>query len=125
VTADQAPPPVVAGAPASYVSITISTIDGTPVPIPPDQRTSVAPLLAARTFTQPADLSVYGLDRPTARLTYTDAAGASTVVSLGGTTFDAHGIYAQQQGSSVVSVVLADEIRPVLALVSVTLPPPT
>ena len=125
MTAEQAPPPVVAGAPASYVSITISAADGTPVPIPADQRMSVAPLLAARTFTQPGDLSVYGLDRPAARLTYTDAAGASTVVSLGGTTFDAHGVYAQQQGSSVVSVVLADDVRSVLSLVAVSLPPAT
>jgi hypothetical protein len=125
MTAEQAPPPVVAGPPGSYVSITISATGGTPVPIPPDQRTRVAPLLAARTFTQPGDLSVYGLDRPTARLTYTDAAGASTVVALGGTTFDAHGVYAQQQGSSVVSVVLADNLRSVLSLVAVSLPPPT
>ena len=125
MTAEQAPAPVVAGPPASYVSITISGSDGTPVPVPPDRRTSVAPLLAARTFTQPGDLSVYGLDRPTARLTYIDATGASTVVSLGGTTFDAHGVYAQQQGSSVVSVVLADDVRSVLSLVAVTLPPAT
>jgi hypothetical protein len=47
------------------------------------------------------------------------------MVTIGAANFDRHGFYATVDGNPTVYLVLADAIRPVLALVGVIVAPPS
>lgn len=91
--------------------------------VPPSLRKGLAPLLIARTVDRPGPLSDYGLDAPLATLSYQLAPAAPVIVTVGGTNFDRSLFYVQRDGDAKVYLVLAEAIRPVLALVGIQVAP--
>jgi hypothetical protein len=121
------PPPVVVlvpGPPSAYRSVTVVR-GGIGVPVPAALRPDVAPLVVARVFSAGATLAAFGLDRPSADLHYRRPDGSSVDVDLGGPTFDHHFVYARRTGQADVALVAASVADPLLALVGVSVPPPT
>jgi hypothetical protein len=116
-------PVVVAGSPAAWSTITVSTPSAS-APAPADARAGLAPLLATRVLDKPAPLSEYGLDHPPGTLTYKGTNGSTVTVELGQLNFDRHFVYAQRQGGASVYLVPADTLRATLALVGIDLKPP-
>ena len=115
---------IVPGPATDFVRI-IVTAGGRSAEVPAEQRAELVPLLAAKTFDDPEPLATYGLDHPEAVLLYERGVGGAAVVQLGDANFDHHGVYARRPDDRVVFLVLADTLRPVLALVGIDLPPPT
>jgi hypothetical protein len=87
-------------------------VAGTDLPI--DARRRVAPLVAARTFTDPGPLSTYGLDHPVTTLTYRRLGAVVLTVDVGSANFDRHGFYVQRRGSPIVYLVLRDDLVPAM-----------
>lgn len=117
-------PALVAGPPSRFTRVTI-TAAARHAAVPGPLLTALAPLLIARDFGQSKDLASFGLDRPQATLHYEAANGAVVDVQIGAPDFDRHGVYAMRDGDLRVYMVLADAVRPVLALVGITLAPPS
>lgn len=111
------PAAVVRGAFDTIVVTALATHRSAPVPT--DLRDGVDPLLIARTVDHPGPLSDYGLDAPVATVTYELAPASPITVTVGGTNFDRTLVYAQRAGSPTVYAVLAEVMRPVLALVGI------
>jgi hypothetical protein len=104
--------------------VTLAAGDKT-VELTAQQHDAAAPLLTARILQDPLELSEYGLDRPVATVTYERDAGPALVVRVGSATFDARGVYVMRDGDRRVFMALAEQLRPLLALVGVRVPPPT
>lgn len=115
---------IVDGPATRYERIEVTTATRSAVVVG-NLQANAAPLLAARTFAAPQALSEYGLDQPRATLTYVAGGHTVAVVALGGTDFDNHGVYVRRVGDPRVFLVVATTAAPLLALVGVTLPPPT
>jgi hypothetical protein len=122
VTAE--PANVVSGPPSRYDAIDIATPAGHDSSVPSGLRAGLAPLLTARDFGPEANLADYGLDHPEGVIIYRRGDAVVARVSIGTTNFDRTGFYAMLQGDPAVDLVLADAIRPVLALVGVEVAPP-
>jgi hypothetical protein len=115
---------IVSGPASDFLRI-IVTAHGRSAVVPPGLRPTLIPLLAARTFTRPDPLATYGLDTPQAVLLYERGIGGAAVVQIGAANFDRHGIYARRPADQVVFLVLADTLRPVLALVGISIANPS
>jgi uncharacterized protein DUF4340 len=93
--------------------------------VPPGLQRALDPLLVARTVEQPGPLSDYGLDAPLATLSYQLAPAPPVTVTVGGTNFDRTLFYVQRGGDPRIYAVLAETVRPVLALVGIATPAPS
>ena len=119
------PPPVVVPGPASaYVGV-ILRAGARRVELSAAQRAGIAPLVAARSFLPPEQLSAYGLDPPDAELVYESRLAPDITVEVGAPGFDAHFVYVMLPGGRSVFTVASAELRPLLALVGVSVPQPT
>jgi hypothetical protein len=117
-------PSLVPGPPSRYGRVTVSA-GARQVDVPTSQLTLLAPLLIARNLGVPASLADFGLDRPLGQLVYETSGAVAATVTIGAANFDRHGFYATLAGDATVYLVLADAIRPVLALVGVQVAPPS
>jgi hypothetical protein len=114
---------LVAGPARRFVRVVV-TAQGREAIVPAHLLAEVVPLRAALTFSRPDPLATYGLVTPQAVLRYVPGNGAATVVQIGAANFDRHGFYVRRPSDTAVSLVLADSLRPVLALVGIDVPPP-
>jgi hypothetical protein len=117
-------PSLVPGPPSRYGRVTVSAGDRQ-ADVPSNQLGLLAPLVIARNLGRPASLADFGLDHPLGRLVYQASGGVAATVTIGAANFDRHGFYATLAGDPAVYVVLADAIRPVLALVGIQVAPPS
>jgi hypothetical protein len=113
---------VVDGDPAAWASIEVVAAGGRAT-VPTDLRAALAPLLAADDLGRRPDLTEYGLATPVARLIYRATDGSERSVWVGGPTADRHGVHVMRDGSDRILVAPAGALRPVLALVGLTVPP--
>ena len=107
-----------AGPPSRYRTIEVAA-GSRRAAVPASLADGLAPLLIARDFGPQASLADYGLDHPSAIVTYESAAGAFTV-SVGQPNFDRSGFYAMRSDHPSVYLVLAGPVKPVLALVGIS-----
>lgn len=121
-TAPSGEPSLTIGPPSAYTRITIAA-SGREADVPSSLRSGLAPLLMARDF-GPQPLAQYGLDHPQASIEYQSGGRVSATVRIGATDFDRRGFYALLDGDRRVFLVLSDPVRPVLALVGITVAPP-
>jgi len=98
---------------------------GRSAPVPAGVRAPLAPLVAARVLDHPEAPASYGLDHPQARLAYMVDSRQTAVVLVGASDFDHHFLYVDREGDRRVFLVPAVVLRPVLALVGVTVPEPS
>jgi hypothetical protein len=117
-------PAVVAGPPSRYDQIQVSA-GARQAPVPNALQGQLAPLLIARNFGPQTALGDYGLDHPEAQLSYRSGATVVATVYIGAANFDRHGFYAKREADPDVYLLLADAIRPVLALVGIRVAPPS
>ena len=111
------PPNVVPERASAWSSITVrSNADGREAEVPAELRRRASPLLTGRLLAAPEPLSSYGLDAPSATVTYRGAERTRTIL-VGDTTFDGLAYYVQRQGDPRVFLVPADQLGPLLALV--------
>jgi len=80
--------------------------------------------VTARIFANPDPLAEYGLDRPRAVLVFVLNSGGSVTLWIGSADFDRRGVYVGKPEDPRVYLAPADALRPVLALVGITLAPP-
>ena len=111
-------PALTAGPPERYRAIEVQA-GARRATVPAAQAGRIAPLLIARDFGPPSSLAEYGLDHPSAAVSFATATGTITI-SIGQPNFDGTGFYAKRDDRLDVYLVLAGPIRPVLALVGVT-----
>jgi hypothetical protein len=117
-------PHIVEGPPTRFDEIDVTAGERKAV-IPAALRNHLLPLIAARVLPPTSSPALYGLDRPQGRLVYLQAQRPLAMVDLGGPDFDNRGVYATRPGDPHVYLLTADSIRPVLALVGVTVPAAT
>ena len=110
-------PALMAGPSSRYQSIEV-TAGSRRAPVAGSLADGLVPLLIARDFGPQPSLTQYGLDHPSATLTFA-ATTATVTVFIGLANFDASGFYAMRSDRPNVYLVLAGPIRPVLALVGV------
>lgn len=111
------PPNVVPERASAWSSIRVrSSADGREAEVPAALRPRASPLLTGRLLSAPEPLSSYGLDSPSATVTYRGAERTRTVL-VGDPTFDGLGYYVQRLGDPRVFLVPADQLDPLLALV--------
>jgi hypothetical protein len=96
---------------------------GRSVEVPRDLRARLAPLLASRDLPAPRPPAEYGLDQPQAQLSYRGGQRVEDIL-VGSANFDRHFFYLRRGDAATVYLVPADALRPVLALVGVTVAPP-
>jgi len=117
------PPAAVVSGAFDAISVTAASTQRSAL-VPPALRQGLAPLLIARTVDRPGPPSDYGLDAPLATLAYQLAPAPPLMVTIGGTNFDRSLFYVQRAGDPTVYAVLAEAVRPVLALVGIQVSPP-
>jgi len=121
--ATSAPPVAVPGPASAYTSVAL-TAGGHEADLDQSRWSAIAPLLAARSFRPPEPLSAYGLDPPVARIVYRRPAGSELTLDIGSADFDAHFVYVKVEGSESVFSVASAQLRPLLAVVGVSISVP-
>jgi hypothetical protein len=114
------PPNVVPEPASAWTSITVTAAGGRNAHVPASMFAKASPLLTGRLFDSPEPLSSYGLDSPSATITYTGTGGHTRTVVVGRQNFDGHGYYVQRKGDPRVFLVPADQLDPLLRLVDQT-----
>lgn len=118
--ARQAPAPPAAVVRGAFDAIAVTALAShRSAPVSGDVRGGLDPLLIARTIDAPGPRSDYGLDAPVATLSYELAPGPPITVTVGGTNFDRTLVYVQRAGDPKIYAVLAEVMRPALALVGI------
>ncbi len=107
------PPDLVPPAAADAV-VTVTTPGVAPVTVPPDVVRRVVPFLVRRVFDPTEPLADYGLDRPSATITFAMADRTTITLVVGGRDLDQTAYYVQRVGDTEVWLVLTDSLQPLL-----------
>jgi hypothetical protein len=111
-------PDVVPGVAGDYDAVVVRS-GGTVVEAPRPVWDEVIPMLMARRLRAPEPLASYGLDDPAARVRFARP-GADIVIDLGGPNFDRTGRYVRPAAGRQISLVLNEQLDPLLDLVGQT-----
>jgi hypothetical protein len=84
---------------------------------------ALVPLLIGRDLGSPTSVAQFGLDRPVATMTFDEPGRTPINVAVGAPNFDDTGVYMRRSDDPRVFLVLVAGLRPVVALVGITIPP--